>query len=242
MPKRAEVRYRAELTALTAVMRKDVATTIPQILVSFEAEYVSDAYSVVLSEAFDALRAKYRNVDQQAQIIATAFVSGVDSEHRRRFYAAMERATGVNYSQLVQDEGLGDDLRAAVRRNVKLIETIPSAYFDRLENMVWTEITQGSTAKSMITQIREIGHSEPDRARLIARDQTSKLNSQLNQARQENLGIEEYVWRTVGDDRVRTTHKANNGKTFKWSDPPDKTGHPGHDIQCRCIAQPIITL
>jgi len=101
---------------------------------------------------------------------------------------------------------------------------------------------QGSKAVSMIQQIRQIGNVTVNRARLIARDQTAKLNSTLNQQRQQNLGVTQYIWRTSGDGRVRETHKDNNGKVFNWDKPPKDTGHPGHDINCRCVAEPIIEL
>lgn len=46
-----------------------------------------------------------------------------------------------------------------------------------------------------------------------------------------------YIWRTSGDNKVRSTHAANNGKIFAWSNPPE-TGHPGEDYNCRCKAEP----
>lgn len=46
-----------------------------------------------------------------------------------------------------------------------------------------------------------------------------------------------YIWRTSGDDKVRSSHAANNGKIFAWNNPPD-TGHPGEDYNCRCKAEP----
>lgn len=46
-----------------------------------------------------------------------------------------------------------------------------------------------------------------------------------------------YIWRTRGDNKVRASHAANNGKIFSWNDPPP-TGHPGEDFRCRCWAQP----
>lgn len=46
-----------------------------------------------------------------------------------------------------------------------------------------------------------------------------------------------YIWRTRGDNKVRATHAANNGRIFSWDDPP-VTGHPGEDYGCRCWAQP----
>lgn len=46
-----------------------------------------------------------------------------------------------------------------------------------------------------------------------------------------------YTWRTAHDERVRPAHAANEGRVFAWSDPPP-TGHPGHDPNCRCTAEP----
>ena len=46
-----------------------------------------------------------------------------------------------------------------------------------------------------------------------------------------------YIWRTVGDDQVRDSHAANEGKIFRWDNPPD-TGNPGDAINCRCTAEP----
>lgn len=40
-----------------------------------------------------------------------------------------------------------------------------------------------------------------------------------------------YIWRTAGDDKVRSSHAANNGKIFSWDNPPE-TGHPGEDYGC----------
>ncbi len=46
-----------------------------------------------------------------------------------------------------------------------------------------------------------------------------------------------YIWRTQSDNRVRSSHAANNGKIFAWNNPPE-TGHPGEDYNCRCVAEP----
>lgn len=48
-----------------------------------------------------------------------------------------------------------------------------------------------------------------------------------------------YIWRTRGDDTVRPSHAANNGRVFAWNDPPE-TGHPGQDYGCRCTAEPFV--
>lgn len=46
-----------------------------------------------------------------------------------------------------------------------------------------------------------------------------------------------YIWRTAGDDKVRPSHAANEGRIFAWNNPP-ATGNPGEAINCRCSAEP----
>lgn len=48
-----------------------------------------------------------------------------------------------------------------------------------------------------------------------------------------------YIWRTAGDDKVRPSHAANEGKVFAWDNPPP-TGNPGDAGNCRCVAEPYI--
>ncbi len=50
---------------------------------------------------------------------------------------------------------------------------------------------------------------------------------------------DKYIWRTQGDDKVRPDHAALNGQIFSWDNPPP-VGHPGHDYNCRCMAEPYL--
>jgi len=241
-PKQIEVKYRRALLNLAKSLEKDIATNINPILVQFEAEYVNDAYASVLTQAFNALRSKYANITTEANTVANSFVSASNQVNKRKFYSALESAVGVNLQSIVQNENLEDILIAKTRENVALIQSIPDEYLKKVETLVFEGTTQGSRPSSMIKELREVGKVTENRAKLIARDQTSKMNSALNQQRQQNLGVEEYIWRTAGDERTRPSHKAKNGKTFRWDNPPKDTGHPGEDIQCRCVAQPLIKI
>ena len=77
------------------------------------------------------------------------------------------------------------------------------------------------------------------KAKGIARDQIATLQGQVTQARQTRLGVKRYRWRTVGDARVRTTHRQREGEIFSWDRPPPD-GHPGAPINCRCWAEPVM--
>ena len=241
-PKSPEVKYKRQLFALVTKLRKDVNNDIVPLLRQLQPEYVNDAYARTLEEAFNRLRLGYIDINENAKIVSNSFVENVNQNNKNRFYKSIENAVGVNIQSIVQNEGLEDILVATTRENVSLIRSIPEEYFKKIETIVFTGTTQGSTAGSMISQIVKTGKTTQNRAKLIARDQSSKLNSALSQQRQQNLGVEEYVWRTAGDERVRDSHKANNGKVFRWDNPPKATGHPGQDIQCRCVAQPIIKI
>lgn len=60
----------------------------------------------------------------------------------------------------------------------------------------------------------------------------------INQLRQEDLGIEQYVWRSQDDAKVRDSHADYDDQMFRWDTPPEG-GHPGQAHNCRCFAEPI---
>lgn len=221
-------------------MRKDVREQIVPLLTKLKPQYTKDGYAKTLQEAFTKLKAGYVGIDTNAQFVASSFVGNTNEVNKSRFYNALGDAIGVNVQSVIQNEDIEDILVGVTSENVSLIKSIPEEYFKNIESIVYAGTTQGSQPSSMIKQIVNAGNTTTSRAKVIARDQTSKLNAALSQQRATNLGVEEYIWRTAGDGRVRPDHMSKNGKVFRYDSPPKDTGHPGHDIQCRCVAQPII--
>ena len=129
--------------------------------------------------------------------------------------------------------------------NIALITSIPEKYFGRVEKTLTDGWTSGLRWESMVDQIAEDGHITENRAKLIARDQTAKMNSAFNQERQQQVGIEKYEWSTSEDERVRDSHAELDGQVFDWDDPPIVDGekvNPGEAIQCRCVAIPYVDM
>jgi SPP1 gp7 family putative phage head morphogenesis protein len=59
----------------------------------------------------------------------------------------------------------------------------------------------------------------------------------------KNYGAKFFIWKTMGDDKVRLSHQALNGQTFEYENPPYVDGVqrlPTEDYGCRCIDIPII--
>ena len=236
------MKYRKWLQSIAKRLKTDINEQLVPVLKRLQPEYVNDAYARTLEQVFDNLRRNYSDIGRNAAIVSAGFTEDVNQVNKQRFYKAMENAIGINLNSVLRNEGLEDIMFATTKENVALIKTIPEEYFKKIEGVVFRGTVQGRDATSMIKQIVKLGYSTEKRARLIARDQTSKLNSALNQQRSQNLGVEEYDWRTANDERVRDSHKSKNGKTFRWDTPPKDTGHPGQDIQCRCVAQAIINV
>jgi len=151
-----------------------------------------------------------------------------------------------------EDYYLGDfyavKLREWVEYNVSLISTIPEETLERMREIVYEGFADGKTTTELVKEIQHAYGVSRRHARLIARDQTAKLNGDIQRAQQQDAGIDEYLWNCVKDGRQRESHNALHGKKFSWSNPPvvdKRTGrrcHPGQDFQCRCIGRPVFKL
>jgi len=130
------------------------------------------------------------------------------------------------------------------RNNALLIKDIPDKTSRQIAEQVNQALIEGTnladTQKEIFNIMSDRTDVQDSRAKLIARDQVAKLNGQLTMERQVDMGVDSYIWRTVGDERVRETHADNEDQTFTWDNPPAETGHPGDDYQCRCWAEPIL--
>lgn len=165
-----------------------------------------------------------------------------DIEQRQRKDLEKSLFSILGIQMPFSDPGLSDSISNFTIQNVELISSIPSRYFQQVEQIILREIqagTVGQIEKKIVGLINLEGKKAKNRAKLIARDQSSKFYNDLNRTRQKNVGIDKYRWETAGDERVRPTHRANDGKIFSWDSPP-ATGHPGYEINCRCVGVPAL--
>lgn len=178
-----------------------------------------------------------------------------DLENRAHKYSIREwkrvvrQTLGINiFDDYYDGKFFRENTRQWVLQNVDLITTIPKETLKRMYNVISGGQYAGKTAAEIGRQIQASYNVSKSHARFIARDQMAKLNARITQQQQTDAGITEYVWRTVGDGRVRESHRHLNGKRFKYSDPPvvdPKTGrraNPGEDYQCRCVALPVFDI
>lgn len=249
--RKIELWYKAELLKIVAALRRETAAellpTLRQIVPALNKSADSMTHDAVvprrpIEHSLTKLAQKFGGIEDTANRLATSAAQRSLAETDKRLAATIGQSVQVDISAAFSSSGpIRGVMESAVQANVDLIKSIPSQYFERLEKSVWDNMIDGVRFEDLAAQIQHIADVTESRAKLIARDQTSKMNGAFNEARQTSVGIDKYIWSTSGDERVREEHAANDGKIFDWNDPP-ATGHPGEDIQCRCVALPYVEL
>lgn len=132
------------------------------------------------------------------------------------------------------------------REQVNLIKTLPLKAGEVAQDMSRRIATEtGERAETLIAKLQGLQKGYPEyAARRLARTEVAKAQAAIVQTQSAELGIKQYVWRTVRDEATRDTHARMEGKVCDWDDPPEvepgKRYHPGGIYNCRCYAEPLI--
>lgn len=231
--------FERSLLAQLRQVEQSIAQGLRDIIIPrYKAKLTTDADE----DSFNALRllvgAMVRSASQQvAQLLKLE-----GRRHTKAWMAAARRAFGIDLSSVVAEEDLEDYLDQASLRNAGLIRGMADDILKRVATETTNALISGESAAALQARLKrqlEIGDS---RARLIARDQTSKLTADLNRIRHQQAGIEKYIWRTSADERVRPRHRDLEGRVYAYGEPTgaEEGLPPGQPIQCRCIAQAVV--
>jgi SPP1 gp7 family putative phage head morphogenesis protein len=200
---------------------------------AFHPEERADASDV---EVFSRLRRAAKPNTAKVRKVATTVARRVDTHVETEF----ERV-GIKLTEAATE--IAKLTAGWIKENTDLITSLLGDEIDTISSLL--EDNQNRTVDALKDRIQERFDVTESKADLLARDQALKLNSQITQARQTAAGIEEYIWTTSGDERVRETHAELDGQKFRWDDPPitndnGDRNNPGEDYQCRCTAFPVL--
>lgn len=252
-----EVRERKQIQSLVTQLEERIDATVMPILVNNRATYTLEPEEVFIDDgkhrllqdqsfvdeialALDAIRAQFQQLNRVYNDWAVQMANGENASHLSQFVADIDDAIGVDISFLLNPDRAQVLIDSSIRNNASLIGSVPQQAIDQIENVIMEGIRTGQQPESIRRLLTERYSVADSRAKLIARDQVSKLSGSLSRVRQSDIGVTKYRWRTSKDERVRPTHRANSNKEFSWDKPPSKTGAPGHDVQCRCVAEPVL--
>lgn len=117
-----------------------------------------------------------------------------------------------------------------------------------LREQVKTAYLSGNRYESLVGTIQKSYGVTQDKAKFLARQETSLMRAEYTKVRYEDIGSNKYKWKCVAGSPahpVRPHHLLLNNTTQLWSSPPvvNQNGdrmHPGQDYNCRCTAHAIV--
>lgn len=247
-----EADYRARLERLTAEMCRSTLYWVRAAYRRDEPELASllaqdDSPALSLRRVVRRLARRWqRRFDELAPELATHFATAVKS--RSDVALARNLRKGGMSVRFKTTRAVNDVLQASIAENVSLIRSIPQRYFSEIEGMVMRSVQVGRDLKTLTEDLERQYHVTHRRAALIARDQNNKCTAVIQRTRQAELGITEAIWvHSHGGKTPRPTHVRAGRDQIRyniaegWLDPAlNRRIWPGTEINCRCIARPIV--
>jgi len=265
-PLSAERKYTAQLFAYTLQIRKQITEKLlPRLNSWFRAttfDYpdpvdstlkLDDIIDDVLEELLRVLEIIDLDLQPSENLVvqqAESIGFEVNQFNKVQFEKSTKSVLGVDIFE--EEPWLETQLELFANQNSQLIKNMTENELQRVSGIVQRGLQEGSGLESVTDNIEKSFGITRRHAKLIARDQTSKLNGSLTKLRDQELGIKNYVWQTSGDERVRASHKALDGKLCRWDDPTvyynenskkwvKRTSamtkvHVSQDVNCRCQA------
>lgn len=257
IPAQAEREYIRLTNSYMELLKDELEKELPKIKVIYKENRDKDADSGIHTDSIDDLEIAITTVintiahNLQEKILKFSLFQKLEAMANlnrkltvREWKKAVKATLGIN---IREDYYLGnfyaDQLEKWVSENVDLIKTIPKDTLDKMKDIIYDGYSHGRSTTRMVRDIQRAYGVSKRKAQAIARDQTAKLNGEIQRFQQMDAGIESYTWCTCGDERVRESHRALNGKIFSWNEPPlnsdGRRCHPGEDYNCRCIGRPV---
>lgn len=263
-----ELAYRKGILNLVFAWKNEITHLIIPRLAGWLSESESqkkDAWAEDINSVMNDLSLTIgRHSEEFLNLKVPEYARGTNKWNNKQWVKVVNSVLGID---IVKSEPwLGDQLVTWVNENSGLIKDLQGNTLKEVNNVLNQGILQGQKAKTIENRLlseaklKSVGASPYDssvsalrkaknRAKLIADDQIGKLNSQLTENRQTDLGLLRYRWRNVKDIRVRGnpsglypdtsfSHWDREGIIYSWDSPP-LDGHPGYAIRCRCFADPV---
>ena len=157
-----------------------------------------------------------------------------------------EQKPGIDHTYSKYETKL---MKKVANENFKMIKSVPkhilNVYRQKDIKVLIREVAKGELGRgSFEKRLKEHGYKN---AALIARTESAKLLSYVDEKRATDLGAVCYEWRSNNDLRTRPSHKDMNGVIVFWRNKKEEKpyldkmyGNAGEFPNCRCTRLPIM--
>lgn len=178
------------------------------------------------------------------------WAEAVESWHTNRVIAGVLSAARVDVSTRLSPFDVRQSVREVLAWNTSLISNVSEQMRERIANVFFAGFQAGTPPAELGREIAKVTGMGRRRAKNIAADQTVKLSAALDRARQAEMGLTEWVWRSSHKVNYRPEHLARDGKHYANTDHfAEQTGlnkppadQPGELPYCGCTRQAWLRL
>lgn len=168
-----------------------------------------------------------------------------DKMNDKAFYHAIQSKVGVDAKSIIGTDGLNSFINA---KSLETIGQVVKLKNEMIENLSQNTLRLMSAGKNLETLYEEVTNTKQknlNKSELVSRNELKAFNTQLNNKRAQNLGIQKAIWNTVGDERSRPCHLKRDGMEFDiekglYHSCDGEWLKPGEEINCRCFATYVV--
>jgi SPP1 gp7 family putative phage head morphogenesis protein len=195
--------------------------------VLLDLDYVVDIKSVINTITLDYSDTTFNQI---VESVVLQMAGNTQKDIAAALTKEINRLVGIDISPFIQSHT--DDIKQTLEYCKDYIESIPKKYLADVQSKVLLNIQKGMRSSSIVKELANQYGITLNRAKVIARDQTSKFNLALTTAQAKDIGSDEFKFSTSHDERVRRTHRDADGKLCKVG---DSVYNLRYDVMCRCV-------
>src|SRR5260221_7951594 len=185
-----ERQYHRELNQLTHFLRNLIKEfllpAVPSMILEVEVKTPNDRNDDFLSRLNAIILFIRKAVDPKVNetVIESEFIAEkINRFNNQQFQKITESTFGID--MFLNEPWLSDQLKLFASQNSQLIKSLPDQELERVSGIVERGLQEGKPYKEVAKEIKNSFCITDRRAKLIAKDQTKKMNSSLTKLRHQ---------------------------------------------------------
>ena len=172
-----------------------------------------------------------------------ALYSRVNAANQKDIYKAIQGDIGINILDIIKTDGLNSFVNANSLKTLLQIQATRDKAIEDMSTNLLRLMVSGQSLDTLYEEVENVTGKNKTKSTLVARQELTVFNSQLNKKRALNLGFNQRKWNAVGGAsgsiRTRKCHTARDGKFYPvdgklYSSCDGKSLEVGEEINCRC--------
>ena len=172
-----------------------------------------------------------------------ALYARVNAANQKDIYKAIQGDLGINVLDIIKTDGLNGFVNANSLKTLLQIQATRDKAIEDMSTNLLRLMVSGQSLDTLYEEVENVTGKNKTKSTLVARQELTVFNSQLNKKRALNLGFTQRKWNAVGGTsgsaRTRKCHTARDGKFYPvdgklYSSCDGKSLEVGEEINCRC--------